>query len=43
VVEQMAEISVQSQESVTKGREAAEKLQQLAAQLSDNLSRFRLA
>jgi twitching motility protein PilJ len=43
VVEQMAEISVQSQDTVTKGREAAEKLQLLAAQLSDNLSRFRLA
>jgi twitching motility protein PilJ len=43
VVEQMAEISVQSQGTVTKGRESAEKLQQLAAQLSDNLSRFRLA
>ena len=43
VVEQMAEISLQSQGTVTKGRESAEKLQQLAAQLSDNLSRFRLA
>jgi twitching motility protein PilJ len=43
VVEQMAEISVQSQETVTKGREAAERLQQLAAQLENNLSRFRLA
>jgi twitching motility protein PilJ len=43
VVEQMAEISQESQVTVTKGREAAERLQQLAAQLSDNLSRFRLA
>ncbi len=43
VVEQMAEISQASQTTVTRGREAAERLQQLAAQLSDNLSRFRLA
>ncbi len=43
VVEQMAEISVQSQVTVSRGREAAERLQQLAGQLSDNLSRFRLA
>lgn len=43
VVEQMAEISAESQGTVAKGREAAERLQQLATQLEGNLSRFRLA
>jgi twitching motility protein PilJ len=43
VVEQMAEISQASQSTVSQGREAAERLRQLAAQLSENLSRFRLA
>jgi twitching motility protein PilJ len=43
VVESMAEISQVSQSTVSQGRVAAEKLQQLATQLSDNLSRFRLA
>jgi twitching motility protein PilJ len=43
VVEQMAEISQASQSTVSQGRVAAEKLQQLATQLSDNLARFRLA
>jgi methyl-accepting chemotaxis protein len=43
VVEAMAEISQVSQSTVSQGRVAAEKLQQLATQLSDNLSRFRLA
>jgi methyl-accepting chemotaxis protein len=39
----MAEISQASQTTVSQGREAAEKLRQLATQLSENLSRFRLA
>jgi twitching motility protein PilJ len=43
VVEQMAEISQASQTTVSQGREAAERLRQLATQLSENLSRFRLA
>jgi twitching motility protein PilJ len=43
VVEQMAEISQASESTVSQGRVAAEKLQQLATQLSDNLARFRLA
>lgn len=43
VVESMAEISEKSQGTVSQGREAAEKLRQLATQLSENLSRFRLA
>jgi twitching motility protein PilJ len=43
VVEQMAEISEKSQGTVSQGREAAERLRQLATQLSENLSRFRLA
>jgi twitching motility protein PilJ len=43
VVEYMAEISEQSQNTVSQGREAAQRLQQLATQLSENLSRFRLA
>ena len=43
IVQTMTEISQASQGSVTGGRDAAEKLQQLAAQLSDSLSRFRLS
>ncbi len=42
IVQTMTEISQASQGSVTQGRDAAEKLQQLAAQLSESLSRFRL-
>ena len=43
VVQAMAEISQASQGSVSGGRDAAEKLQALAAQLTEGLSRFRLA
>jgi twitching motility protein PilJ len=43
VVEQMAEISEQSQETVSQGREAAERLQTLATQLSSSIARFRIA
>ena len=43
IVQTMAEISQASQGSVSGGRDAAEKLQRLAAQLSEGLSRFRLS
>ena len=42
VVQAMAEISQASQGSVSQGRDAAERLQGLAAQLTEGLSRFRL-
>ncbi len=42
-VEQMADISQASQETVTQGREAAERLQTLASQLSSSIARFRIA
>ena len=43
IVQTMTEISQASQGSVTQGRDAAEKLQRLAAQLTEGLSRFRLS
>ncbi len=43
VVENIAEISEQSRDTVTQGREAAERLQVLAKQLSTNIARFRVA
>jgi twitching motility protein PilJ len=43
VVEQMAEISQTSQATVSQGREAAERLQTLANQLSSSIARFRVA
>jgi twitching motility protein PilJ len=42
VVQGIAGISQESQQTVLQGREAAERLRLLAAQLSDSLSRFRL-
>ncbi len=42
IVQTMTEISQASQGSVTQGRDTAEKLQQLSAQLTEGLSRFRL-
>ncbi|WP_291424658.1 methyl-accepting chemotaxis protein [Deinococcus sp.] len=41
-VQQIASIAQDSQKSVTQGREAAERLEQLAQQLNASLSRFRL-
>jgi methyl-accepting chemotaxis protein len=43
VVEQIAELSEQSKTKVIQGREAAEKLRQLASQLSANIARFRVS
>ncbi len=43
VVEGMAEISEQSHETVSQGREAAERLQALASELSTSIARFRIA
>ena len=43
VVEEMAGISERSQGTVAHGREAAEKLQQLAKQLAESIARFRVA
>lgn len=43
VVEQMADISVKSQDTVMEGRTTAEQLQDLSRRLSESIARFRVA